>query len=1805
MTLKGKNKFLRNIIVCLVTVVFIAGIAGVVYSQNNASVKISFKNDTWDISKNQGFDKEWFINANENEVKFIVDLSDYKIESTSSEGDVGEDIATPVEPEQPENSGTENSENPPVDGSEEVNETPDNVEVVSDGEDANGDVWNSEENQIPDNNTSNDSIQITYPNLVDVMDIKLTSDNTTIEFGEKEIKYLYDCKYEVTVALNKKDDIDAEMMIDTDYNIYIELVVKENDFEIPVTSNDNPAKNFTIVKDNTNPEIESNLTDGEIINKDKTIEVKFSEKVNYTYNFYICDGITKKTLTDTCGKGEGDVFRYEVNNFEDGDYELKIVATDKAENNKEYEIKFTVNNSAPTITIDGQEIKDFYNKDSELILQLEANDNNGIDIDKSKFKLVKPGQKPQDYQFEKFDGIDNNGKIATKKIDLSYEGEYLLTVDAYDNKEVGGTIFIDKKIIVDRSPATIDINVKNNDFYNTDKIVQITIKDDNLGNDIIEVLFNGIKLENSWNKTQIEGGVVYDSNFSEPGNYTIVVNSTDAANNKSEKTEVSFTIDKKAPTIEITDVNNNKFEGNVQLDVDEILLNILTNDDNQDVNNIIIEGIFNGESILKNEAGELVKNIIYNDDNLTVKGNERFKQIKLTEEGKYTIKISSTDKAGNQNSKTIEFVIDRTAPEVNISIEKREKSIDPKNENGFYKNGVNVIVDVIEENYNDYITEIYFNKDNSEENVKLDFIDSIDRERSTKNVYLATEHFKEDGIYTFNAIITDKAGHKTSKDISFIIDSKSPIIKITNNGKERINEYLKEDDNKNIEITIEDINLIDKNNLVVKKDGVDYIVDSKKLSFENDKNGIAVMNHNFTQDGNYVISVHSIDAAGNDSYEEVSFIVDNIKPTVEISAIASDKNYTSKDTNLLSGTHINTDEVHLTIKVEDVNLSKQEVLQDNLPTEGKNIISIKCDDNKEIILENELSQESNTIKVDKNLINEGKYTVDVKITDDAGNENSDSFEFTIDRTNPIVEISNYADNGKFLGDDKEVIINVTEINPITDEQDENIIKIKREKFNSKGGMEESKTDSAKINAVDGNRYETNGSGKYVYNVVGKDKAGNPVILMDGDKVISDINLAFVVDKYAPKVTLTIENKVDNSYYNSSMSVNIEVIDDTLKNNTITIIRPDGTEDIVEEFEAKVEEYGQVTKTYNYNFIPDGNNDGNYTVKIVSTDITGKRSTAEYSFTLDKTAPVISFNDFDGLNGSFRQSFDKVTVNIDETNIAHNDTNMIVSYTKTIPDGVTSDPVVFRQRTNTETYTVDNNGNSLFADADAIYTFTVMGKDAATNEAVTKTISFTKDSTKPEVSITGVEEGEHYNTDKTVKILSHDVNHDINTVTVTKDGQNYSVGEFTVNGRDAVINHTFSQEGEYVITLYSKDKAGNDNTTSKTFTIDKTAPVITPVFKGENRVIKPGEYINKIFTPEFKLDEAEDKFDFITLNEGQNVTGAVPMSSTEMVYHYTGQASDKAGNTTPLDITFTVDVTNPEVKVTGIIDGYFNKDIKPEYEITDTNLDNENTIVTLNDKVFESGTKIKDQDYYNLKLLGNDLASNTTSRNIVFAIDKDKPVIKFLEEMSGKYFTEDFIPNFIIEDLTDYTIIAMTLDGVDYEIGDQITEEGKHVLYIEVKDKAENVESISVEFILDKTPPKFIVNGIKDKGIYVEPVSAEITLENPLDKITGITVNGELAQGDVKEENGQKVVKLNFTDINDYEVILKAVDEAGNETEEVINFKIAKKNILTTIYANKTIFYPLVIALAIIAAMVLITVVRKNKKEETQEDSSEE
>ena len=54
---------------------------------------------------------------------------------------------------------------------------------------------------------------------------------------------------------------------------------------------------------------------------------------------------------------------------------------------------------------------------------------------------------------------------------------------------------------------------------------------------------------------------------------------------------------------------------------------------------------------------------------------------------------------------------------------------------------------------------------------------------------------------------------------------------------------------------------------------------------------------------------------------------------------------------------------------------------------------------------------------------------------------------------------------------------------------------------------------------------------------------------------------------------------------------------------------------------------------------------------------------------------------------------------------------------------------------------------------------------------------------------------------------------------------------------------------------------------------------------------------------------------------KTVTRSVPSASKEGKYTFDVKAKDKAGNRSEISLSFTVDVTNPDVIITGIIDGF--------------------------------------------------------------------------------------------------------------------------------------------------------------------------------------------------------------------------------------------------------------------------------------------
>jgi large repetitive protein len=592
-------------------------------------------------------------------------------------------------------------------------------------------------------------------------------------------------------------------------------------------------------------------------------------------------------------------------------------------------------------------------------------------------------------------------------------------------------------------------------------------------------------------------------------------------------------------------------------------------------------------------------------------------------------------------------------------------------------------------------------------------------------------------------------------------------------------------------------------------------------------------------------------------------------------------------------------------------------------------------------------------------------------------------------------------------------------------------------------------------------------------------------------------------------------------------------------------------------------------------------EGSYIINLNTKDKAGNSKIHDQlSFIIDKTNPVVKI---DGVNNnSFNPENKNVTISIDELNFKTNN----VSVTATI-DG---------SPFNIGNW--DNNGKlsklGYNFNRDGLYTILATAEDKAGNGPIAEKMTFTIDKTKPEIEITGVDNNAYYNVDKPVNVAIKDVNLDINKITVTRNGARYNAGGFSVNGDQASFRHNFAGEGEYNILVEATDKAGNSFSKTMKFTIDKTKPVITPKFKGQNRVIKAGEYINEVFTPEFALDEAEDMIVSATLNNGANLGKNIPVAAREMSYTYKVLARDKAGNESTLEISFTLDTTKPMLNISGVLDGFFNKDIAPKVTYSDVHLDQSKTSVTLNGQPFKNGSKLEYEQDYILKAVITDLAKNVSSRTIVFTIDKTKPVIKFKEPISNNYFNTDLLPQLLIEDMSAYDIIAMMLDGKPYEAGDPIKEEGKHVMFFEVKDKAGNIQQLSVEFIIDKTAPKVIYEGVKKSKKYHDPIDISISLDNPNDTLKSVMINGEMFEGEVVEENGYKVIKTTLAEIKSYKIEVTASDEAGNEITDVIPFEIVEKGALVKFYENKPLLGGTIAGLISLVAAATTVVVRRRR-----------
>lgn len=462
-----------------------------------------------------------------------------------------------------------------------------------------------------------------------------------------------------------------------------------------------------------------------------------------------------------------------------------------------------------------------------------------------------------------------------------------------------------------------------------------------------------------------------------------------------------------------------------------------------------------------------------------------------------------------------------------------------------------------------------------------------------------------------------------------------------------------------------------------------------------------------------------------------------------------------------------------------------------------------------------------------------------------------------------------------------------------------------------------------------------------------------------------------------------------------------------------------------------------------------------------------------------------------------------------------------------------------------------------------------------------------DKEKPKVTLSGVRNGTHYNTSQVFKTDVQDVSYNktktVYVISRKLDGRTYTASAAVFHSKkyEDACNRKIIKEGLYKIYAITTDGAGNQTVSNTiTFVIDKTSPKVTVSGTAEDSM--SGTPVTLDFTCEESFYatnqvsiQVEKSLDGATTTE--EITGfpknakKLAMSHTfseDGTYTVTISATDKAGNTARSQtMHFSVDRTKPEIRITGT--GNYEQWSKPatvqfsvaesyysgnRVVITGTRTDIDGNVTEVELPQFTNSGKLsslsqtfQEDGIYSFEIVSRDEAGNQDSREIHFTVDQTKPQINKVGSCDGEYYQEFKLADSLEEVFKDLTVISyrILLNGVEYNGTDEITEEGKYNLYVEVEDELGHRNSENVEFIIDHTAPKVIFTGVKDGENVHESGVVTLTLTNTGDEITAVRMNGV--------EYDAKTRTLSYSEYGSYRIEVDCQDKAGNEVTRTVYF----------------------------------------------------
>ncbi len=191
--------------------------------------------------------------------------------------------------------------------------------------------------------------------------------------------------------------------------------------------------------------------------------------------------------------------------------------------------------------------------------------------------------------------------------------------------------------------------------------------------------------------------------------------------------------------------------------------------------------------------------------------------------------------------------------------------------------------------------------------------------------------------------------------------------------------------------------------------------------------------------------------------------------------------------------------------------------------------------------------------------------------------------------------------------------------------------------------------------------------------------------------------------------------------------------------------------------------------------------------------------------------------------------------------------------------------------------------------------------------------------------------------------------------------------------------------------------------------------------------------------------------------------------------------------------------------------------------------------------------------YRVSMEAEDQAGHKSSASRKLTVDRHNPVIRHVDELDGTYqksFCLEHSGSDLIWDFTTFTY-SVTLDGKLYPSGETVDREGVHVLEVKAVDSAGNTGTARAQFVIDHTAPVVVFQDVEEGESYEEKKSFQVTLENQADEIQEIRINGVRQ----KTSPSGKIYRYTVEEEKAYEISVKAVDRAGNQTVQRLTFEV--------------------------------------------------